>query len=78
VRDAHDGSSDEKEGATTETIHRPDTGDDSDKLCDVDDTTHEELHVILESHCFEQSRRVIDESIDADELLELANVFDGR
>ena len=54
--------------SATEAIHAPESKDTCNDLADIQDSRHGKLHFIVEAHGLEQSWRVIDECVDADEL----------
>lgn len=47
VGDGHEECTPEEEDAAAEAVHCPDTGHDADQLGYVEDTGHEELHVVV-------------------------------
>ena len=64
----HDKGSAEEQPATTNNIHCPDGRAHANQLSYVEDTGHEELHVDVQAHGFEQGWGVVDQSVDTDEL----------
>jgi hypothetical protein len=59
MADEHEAGSDEEERATSEAVHSPQTGHDSDKLGAVDDTGEKKLHLIILTQRLEERRRVV-------------------
>lgn len=72
MRYCHASTADQEQWSTAEVIHGPDRGADAHQLCNVEDAGHDQLHTAVKAHGAEQSRRIIDQSIDTDELPELS------
>lgn len=53
MRDGHEYASIHEELASSETIQRPQTADNTDQLRNIEDTRHDELHVVIEAHSAE-------------------------
>lgn len=70
VGERHDDAADEQELAAAVGVERPQTADATDELDHVQDSRHDELHIVVETHCGEECWRVVDQGIDTDELLE--------
>ena len=69
MRNRHEEGAPYEERTSADSVHAPDAGDDTDKLGHVQDARHDQLVVVVETHCLEKGWRVVDQSVDADELL---------
>ena len=68
VRDGHEDGAPDKERTSPDAVHAPDTCRDADELGYVQDSGHDQLVVVVETHGFEERWGVVDEGVDSDEL----------
>lgn len=70
MRHGHCDGPREEQLATAQRIHRPDGPYHAEELQRIQHTGHDELDIEVEPHRFKQGRRVIDQSVHTNELLE--------
>jgi len=70
VADGHAHAAEQQQRTAAVLVHRVQRRDDPDDLRDVQDAREHELHVPLDPHGREERRRVVDQGVDADKLLE--------
>ena len=68
MRDEHDQATPKEQGTAANAVHAPKRAGYTHELDAVEYTRHDELHVVFKAHGLEERRRVVDESVDADEL----------
>ena len=68
MRDEHDQATPKEQGTTANAVHAPKRAGYTHELDAVKHTRHDELHIVLEAHGFEERRRIVDESVDTHEL----------
>lgn len=68
VGNEHDQATPEEQRTTADAVHGPKRAGHTDELHAVKHTGHDELHVVFKAHSLEQSWRIVDESVNADEL----------
>lgn len=67
--DGHEDTAPKEQRSSSHFIHRPDAGADTYKLGDIEHSGHDKLHAMVQAHCSEERRGVINERIDPHELL---------
>ena len=75
VREEHDQTTPEEQGTAANSVHGPERASHTDELDAIQHARHDELHVVLKAHGFEECRRVVYEGVDADELGEIGQNY---
>ena len=70
VREEHRQAAPEEQSTAACTVHGVEGSSTADELHAVEDTRHDQLHVVFQPHGLEQGWRIVDESVDSDELHE--------
>ena len=60
MRQCHEEATPKQQGPSSKSIHRPKTSEYSNELSDIEDAGHDQLETIVQTHGFEQRRRIID------------------
>ncbi len=70
MRDSHEDAATKEQWASPKPVHGPDARADTYELRDIQDSRHDELHAMVQAHGPEECRRIIDQGVDPNELLE--------
>lgn len=65
MADEHESSTHKEQRSASKAIHSPQTCYNTNELRAVDDARKQKLHFVVLAECFEERRRVVDESVDA-------------
>lgn len=78
VRKKHDHGAPQEQRPTTDPVHGPERASHTDELDAVQNTGHDELHVVFEAHRGEECRGVVYQRVDSDELRRVVRKASGR